>query len=126
MKPPAYDCKKCPGYCCSYPIVEVTDRDLARLAKHFGLTPEEAERRFTKRAYGHPRVMRRKSDDHFGGVCRFFDRTQRNCTIYAARPTICRQFPGEPHCGYYDFLAWEREHQDDPDFVATTDNGFWG
>jgi hypothetical protein len=32
-----YDCTKCPAYCCSiYGIVEVTDRDLKRLAKHLG------------------------------------------------------------------------------------------
>lgn len=120
-----YDCKKCPGYCCSYPVIEVTKRDLARLARHFGMSPEQAEKRFTKAAHGHPRVMRRKHDDHFGKICRFFDRVNRNCGIYPARPTVCRQFPGETRCGYYDFLRWERRHLDDPDHVATTESGRW-
>ena len=57
-----YDCKKCPAYCCSYPIIALTKRDVARLAKHFTMTPELAEKRYTKKAYGHERVMRRKTD----------------------------------------------------------------
>ncbi len=40
-----YDCSKCPGYCCSYPRIEVKDRDVARLARHFGLEHAEAEKR---------------------------------------------------------------------------------
>ena len=39
-----YDCSKCPGYCCSYPRIEVKDKDLARLAKHFDLSKADAER----------------------------------------------------------------------------------
>jgi hypothetical protein len=117
-----YDCKKCPGYCCSYPVIALTRRDVARLARHTGLTEPEAERRFTRPAHGHKRVMRRKKDPHFGRVCRFLDTTTRRCSIYAARPSICRQFPAEPRCGYYEFLKFERRHQDDPDYVATTDS----
>ena len=50
IQPPIrYDCSKCPGYCCSYPRIEVKDRDLARLAHFFSLSPQEAERRFTRR-----------------------------------------------------------------------------
>ena len=30
-----YDCMKCPGYCCSYPVIEVKDRDAERIARHF-------------------------------------------------------------------------------------------
>ena len=42
----SYDCSKCPAYCCSiYERVEVTPRDLRRLARHFGLTLEAASRR---------------------------------------------------------------------------------
>ncbi len=32
-----YDCLKCPGYCCSYPVIEVRDRDAVRIAKHFDM-----------------------------------------------------------------------------------------
>ena len=27
-----YDCSKCPGYCCSYPLIEVSRGDIARHA----------------------------------------------------------------------------------------------
>src|SRR6185369_15493753 len=47
MKSNSYDCKKCPGYCCSYPLIEVNKADIARLAKHHELDYETAEERFT-------------------------------------------------------------------------------
>ena len=120
-----YNCLKCPGYCCSYPIIEITDRDVARLARHFGITPAEAQARFTKRAHGKDKVLRRQDDPHFGRICKLFDTETRRCTVYEARPGICRKFPGESRCGYYDFLSFEREHQKDPEYVATTDSGMF-
>jgi hypothetical protein len=117
-----YDCRKCPGYCCSYPIVTVTQRDLERLAKHLGLSEEECERRHTMAKYGRKRIMRRKKDVHFGKICKFFDTTKRCCTIYEGRPAICREYPGEGRCGYYDFLKFERAAQNDPEWVSTTNH----
>ena len=38
-----YNCAKCPGYCCSYPIISLTKYDVERLGKHFGISAEEAE-----------------------------------------------------------------------------------
>lgn len=43
-----YDCLKCPGYCCSYDLIEVGKRDVARLARHFEISYQQAEDRFTK------------------------------------------------------------------------------
>lgn len=120
-----YDCTKCPGYCCSYPQIGLVKADVTRLAKHFGLPFEEAERKFTRAAYGQKWVLRRKKDAHYGKICRFFDLKQRNCSIYAARPKICRGYPNEARCGYWDFLAWERRHQEDDAYVATTGSGDW-
>ena len=119
---PHYNCLKCPGYCCSYPIIEISDRDVARLARHFGIEPDEAKRRFTKRAHGRERVLRRQRTGISAASAAFFDTVERRCTVYKARPSVCRQFPGEPRCGYYDFLKFEREHQQDPEYVATTDS----
>jgi Fe-S-cluster containining protein len=94
--------------------------DLKRLARHFGIGVDEAERRFT-RAYasdeGVERILRHQKDETYGSVCRFFDTTERRCTVYAARPAVCREYPNGTKCGYYDFLKFERKHQDDPDFV---------
>ncbi len=117
-----YDCLKCPGYCCSYPVIEVKDRDAARIAKHFGLTLKAAEKKYFKATHGYKRIMRRKADKHFGKICQFFDTDARRCTIYLARPSTCREFPGDDNCGYYDFLKFERETQEDENFISSTWN----
>jgi Fe-S-cluster containining protein len=115
-----FDCSKCPGYCCSYPRIEVKAADVKRLARHFDIEVEEAERRFT-RTYrsdeGVERILRHQKDEVYGSICRFFDTDARRCTVYAARPSVCREYPGGKKCGYYDFLKFERKHQDDPEFI---------
>lgn len=116
-----YDCLKCVAYCCTYTHIPVTKRDAARLARHFGVTPEAAEKRYTKKGdKENPRVLRHTEDPHFETSCMFLDKETRNCTVYEARPKICRDFPTQSRCGYYEFLKFEREVQDDPTWVATT------
>jgi len=116
-----YDCSKCPAYCCSYARIIVTDEDIKRLAKYHGITKKEARKRFTKKGEEPgERILRHQIDEHFTTICRFLDPETRNCTIYEARPEICREFPGAGRCGYYDFLTFERRAQEDPDWVATT------
>jgi uncharacterized protein len=117
-----YDCLKCPGYCCSYPVIEVKDSDAKRIAKHFDMSLKKAEEKFFKSAHGYKRVMRRKADKHFGKICQFFDTDERRCTIYKARPFACRDFPGDDNCGYWDFLAFERIAQEDDEFISGTWN----
>ncbi len=114
-----YDCSKCPGYCCSYDHIEVSQHDIKRLAKHLEVTPEVAEKRYTKVDDGKV-VLRHHKDEHFKSMCVFFDRTERRCTVYEARPHPCRTYPYGATCGYYDFLKFEREHQGDDEFIATT------
>jgi Fe-S-cluster containining protein len=116
-----YSCSKCPAYCCSYPEIEVSTRDIERLAKHFELPYREAEERFTKYdAKEKVRLLRHHKDRIFDTVCTFLDQKTRRCTIYAARPGVCRDYPDSNRCGYYDFLKFERAHQDDPKFIALT------
>jgi Fe-S-cluster containining protein len=114
-----YDCSKCPGYCCSYPRIEVKDRDVKRLARHFGLDVAEAEKRFTRPYEPGERVLKHRKDEIYGSICRFFDTEVRRCTVYEARPQVCREYPNGTRCGYYDFLKFERKHQDDPDFIPS-------
>ena len=111
-----YDCSKCPAYCCSYERIDVSRFDLLRLARFYGITHEKAEKKFTKVREG-DRVLRHQRDAIYGSVCQFLDPKTRRCTIYAARPAVCRSYPEENRCGYYEFLSWEREHQDDDEFV---------
>jgi len=109
----SYDCTKCVAYCCSiYERVEVTPSDLRRLAKHFGLSLAAAKERFTK-VLDDERILRRQKDDHFGTCCAFLDPKTRGCTIYHARPQVCREYPGETRCGYFEVLEFERKTQGD-------------
>ncbi len=112
-KPAYYNCSKCPAYCCSiYERVQVTRRDLKRLAKHFAVDLETAARRFTSIWQGE-RVLRRKADPIFGKACKFLNPDTRQCTIYHARPLVCREFPARARCAYYDLLQFERVQQGD-------------
>ena len=117
-----YNCKNCPAYCCSYPNIGVSKADIERLARHFGVSPETATRRFTKKGAEGTEALRHQRDEHYGTVCRFLDPEERRCTIYEARPHICRRYPGSGRCGYYDFLCSERHLLEDPEYVATTNN----
>ena len=108
-----YDCTRCPAYCCSiYERVQVTKSDLKRLAVHFGVDLETAQRRFTTTWQGE-QILRRKADPIFGKACKFLDPATRQCTIYDARPLVCRDFPGRVRCAYYDLLQFERIQQGD-------------
>ena len=117
-KPRTYfDCAKCPAYCCSiYDRVQVTQRDINRLAKHFGVSPEKARRRYTKR-WKDERVLRRVKDVIFPETCMFLDQETRGCTIYHARPAVCREYPARSRCTYYDMLQFERKLQADETVV---------
>jgi hypothetical protein len=119
-----YNCNRCPAYCCSYPRIPVQPSDVERLAAHFGLTPEAAARKFTKRGEDPGEViLRHQPDATYGTICRFLNLETRRCTVYEARPDICRSYPGQNRCGYYDFLSFERRAQEDPDFLPTCWNG---
>jgi Fe-S-cluster containining protein len=119
-----YDCGNCPAYCCTYDNIPVSDADLARLAKHFGVSERTAGELYTKRGTeGMARVLRHQKDKTFGTACRFLDLESRACTIYDARPHICRAYPGSARCGFYDFLMSERRTQDDPDYVPSFTRG---
>jgi uncharacterized protein len=112
-----YNCSNCPAYCCSiYERVQVTRRDLQRLANHFQIDYDTAAQRFTTIWQGE-RILRRKADPIFGKACKFLDPLKRQCTIYDARPKVCRDFPSRARCAYYDLLQFERAQQGDDTVV---------
>jgi Fe-S-cluster containining protein len=117
-----YDCSACPGYCCSHSRIAISEFDIARLAKHFDLPVAEAKRKFTYRYQTKEvdeQILRHQKDHIYKSVCRFFDTDARRCTIYEARPNVCRRYPYGNRCGYYDFLKFEREHQGDDGFIPS-------
>ncbi|MBM6592539.1 YkgJ family cysteine cluster protein [Microvirga pudoricolor] len=112
-----FDCTKCPAFCCSiYERVTVTKRDINRLAKHFGVSVEDARRDYTKDFEGE-RVLKRVKDVIFDETCMFLDQKTRGCTIYHGRPGVCRSYPGRSRCAYYDVLKFERIQQGDENVV---------
>jgi len=116
-----YSCSKCPAFCCTYSEIEVTPRDIERLARHFGVTYAVAEKRFTKTdAKNTLRMMRHRKDSVFDSACMMLDQDKRRCTVYEARPGVCRKYPDSSRCGYYDFLRFERVQQGDEEMVALT------
>src|SRR5687768_7232727 len=67
---PKYSCLKCPGYCCSYAEIEITERDIARLARHFDIDFDSAVERFTK--YDRKKgifMLRHRKDHIFASTC---------------------------------------------------------
>ena len=115
-----FNCLKCPAYCCTYTEIEVTQRDVERLAKHFDLGVKAAAEKFTKVDSKGTRMLRHKKDKIFDSTCMLLDQDKRRCTVYDARPGVCRKYPDSYRCGYYDFLRFEREQQDDQELVALT------
>ncbi|MEM7172860.1 MAG: YkgJ family cysteine cluster protein [Pseudomonadota bacterium] len=123
-----YDCSKCPGYCCSYPVIELKNGDIKRIAGYLNMPKTQVREHFVRtkkkadRMNNRIGVLKHQDDDIYGTICTFFDIKKRRCGIYPARPEVCRDYPGGRKCGYYDFLSFERETQDDPDHIALTGN----
>ena len=116
-----YSCKKCPAYCCTYTEIEVTPRDIERLARHFDVTYAQAEERYTKQdTEKTKRLLRHRKDTIFDSACMLLDQEGRRCTVYHARPGVCRKYPDSSRCGYYEFLKFEREQHGDDQYVALT------
>jgi uncharacterized protein len=117
----SYRCDKCPAFCCTYDEIEVTRFDIERLARHFDMGFREAQEKFTKpRAKDGARLLRHRKDKVFDSACMHLDQEKRRCTVYDARPGVCRKYPDSTRCGYYDFLKFEREQQGDEELVALT------
>jgi len=109
-----YSCAECPAYCCSYPEIEVTPRDIQRLARHFGLGTQQAEERFTKRGEAEKVRLLRHRKDRISircASCSTGDAPLHGIRV-ASRglPRVSRQRA----LRLLRFLKFERAHQDDP------------
>jgi Fe-S-cluster containining protein len=118
----SFDCSKCPGYCCSHGRIAVSEFDIARLAKHFSIPLAKAREQLSyryKTKDADEQILRHQKDPIYGTVCTLFDTKKRACTVYDARPNVCRKYPYGNKCGYYEFLKFEREHQEDEEFIPS-------
>lgn len=117
MTQPLYDCEQCPGICCTvYDGISVSREDGQRIAKKLGLTLEVTASFYFAAVLGQPGsvVLRRKDDAFTGGkCCTFLNAETRRCSVYDARPTVCREWPkpeqqaagATGRCCYYDTLV---------------------
>ncbi len=85
-----YDCSKCPGWCCSYERIPVTSEDIKRLARHLEGEIEDVREHCLDK-HGDYLYLRHKKDTIFKSTCVFFDRVERRCGVYEARPWVCRR-----------------------------------
>jgi Fe-S-cluster containining protein len=115
----SYDCKKCPGWCCTYEIIQITKKDVQRLADHFGISYRRAKRKFT-RPDGRGMALKMQHHPHFKRICMNFDLKKKRCKVYEVRPEVCRGYPYGKTCGYYQFLVFERKHHGSKTLVAVT------
>ena len=83
-----WGCVRC-GECCRRSDIILEYDDLRKLAKHFDVSVKEAAKRYT---------IHKKDDEgiyhyFFKMPCRFQDVDTEACTIYPARPEVCRIWP---------------------------------
>ena len=78
------DCLQCAN-CCKTTGPLFTDKDIARIAKHFRLKPQQFVEQF---------LMVDEDNDYVlqSVPCTFLD-TDNYCSIYEVRPKACREFP---------------------------------
>jgi hypothetical protein len=79
------DCTACAN-CCRVATTPVTERDVERLARFLGCKPAEFFRDYTDESEEEGRILKRNSNG-----CVFLEGNL--CTVYAARPQTCEQFP---------------------------------
>lgn len=102
-----YDCNRCVGYCCGYPVIEAGKKDIRRLARHFNISADEAKEQFTEQENNRVRKMKQRFDKKMNApACIFLNQKTRNCSVYAARPQICRDYPGD-RCEWHDRNLFE-------------------
>jgi Fe-S-cluster containining protein len=79
------DCTTCAN-CCRVSEVEITDRDIDKLAKFLGMTKEEFIRDSTQQAKSGELILKRTESG-----CVFLE--DNLCSVYDARPQNCANFP---------------------------------
>jgi hypothetical protein len=79
------DCRAC-AECCRVTEVEITERDVAKLARFFGQSEKDFIAEHTQTGEDGELILRRNDKG-----CEFLD--GNDCTVYEARPANCGRFP---------------------------------
>lgn len=84
-----FQCTQCGNCCTGAPgYVWVNQLEIDALAKQFGLTSVDFERKYVRRV-----GVRKSLVEFANGDCVFFDGQTRRCTVYGLRPRQCRTWP---------------------------------
>jgi uncharacterized protein len=79
------DCRAC-GECCRVTEVELTERDIAHLAKFLRLSENDFRKQYMMTGEDGDQILKRTA-----AGCVFLDGNE--CTVYEARPADCERFP---------------------------------
>ena len=90
-------CESCEGNCCigESGYVWVTPSEITLIAHFLKLNEEDFRKDRLRKANYRYSLLERKVGESF--ECEFFDRAQKQCTIYEVRPSQCRTFPFWEH-----------------------------
>src|SRR4051812_29140578 len=80
------DCTTCAN-CCKVASVQLSERDVERLARHLRVSRDRFLADYTATSPGEGLILRRTRE----AGCVFL--SGNDCTIYDARPDICQKFP---------------------------------
>lgn len=78
------DCTTC-AHCCKTLQIVVDNKDIARLAQHFGMRTSEFAKRYVT-------VTEDRTQIFASTPCPFLGQDNR-CTVYEVRPQACRDYP---------------------------------
>lgn len=78
------DCTEC-AHCCKTLQIEVSTKDIARLAAHLEISIKEFTKRYTRIGEDNAKVLKTIP-------CAFLGKDNL-CTVYEARPDSCRDYP---------------------------------
>jgi len=104
------DCLTCAN-CCKTMTPTFTQKDIARIAAHFNLTPAAFKEKWLYQERGGGDWMNRKQP------CQFLDLSTNKCTIYEIRPDDCRKFP---HHHKKPFADWVHVYKQNIEYCPAT------
>lgn len=108
----AFHCTQCGNCCTGSPgVVWISEREIAALADHLGLTPQETAQRYCHKVAGRFSLTESRNPNHGGYDCVFLRElppeagdgqtvahARRICSIYPVRPLQCRTWPFWKSC----------------------------